>query len=271
MCLGACNGDDGCFMDCFKRGNEPPVGTNTNLVKTGSGTPQTSRTDDIACTNCGNVNDTPCFKTCLNCRRINKRARDKRKANGVKATRTPDQERRYRQRQKNKYDDRRESGLCPMCGKYPPFGYTLCVSCTESDRKSVEVRVADGLCWKCGKPNTSSNKTCPECIEKSVERQRVGRQELRDEVFAAYGGYVCACCGETNPGFLQLDHMHNDGREHRRSVGVSGVYRDLRDRGFPPGFQVLCSNCNWGKSQNGGVCPHHNKTLNPPVGEDYVI
>jgi hypothetical protein len=26
--------------------------------------------------------------------------------------------------------------------------------------------------------------------------------------------------------------------------------------GFPPGYQVLCMNCNHGKRMNNGVCPH---------------
>jgi hypothetical protein len=25
---------------------------------------------------------------------------------------------------------------------------------------------------------------------------------------------------------------------------------------FPPGFQLLCSNCNHGRARNGGICPH---------------
>lgn len=90
--------------------------------------------------------------------------------------------------------------------------------------------------------------------------------ELRDEVFAAYGGYVCACCGETEPLFLTLDHVGNNGNEHRRELAgetkdyrsMTGIatYRALKKAGFPAGYQVLCSNCNHGKHRNGGVCPH---------------
>jgi hypothetical protein len=25
---------------------------------------------------------------------------------------------------------------------------------------------------------------------------------------------------------------------------------------FPPGFRLLCSNCNFGRARNHGVCPH---------------
>ena len=86
-------------------------------------------------------------------------------------------------------------------------------------------------------------------------------QIVKDKLFAAYGGYRCSCCGETEPKFLQLDHIHNDGYKHRRLVSKSqkcglSIYQDLIKRGFPPIIQVLCANCNFGKSRNGGVCPH---------------
>lgn len=82
----------------------------------------------------------------------------------------------------------------------------------------------------------------------------------RDQVFAAYGGYKCACCGETEPMFLSIDHIDNNGAEERRSGLHSGsgysFYRWLRKTGFPSGYQVLCMNCQVGKHKNGGVCPH---------------
>ena len=82
----------------------------------------------------------------------------------------------------------------------------------------------------------------------------------RDQVFAAYGGYKCACCGESERLFLSIDHIDNNGAEERKSGLYSGsgyaFYRWLRKSGFPPGYQVLCMNCNMGKHKNGGVCPH---------------
>lgn len=80
---------------------------------------------------------------------------------------------------------------------------------------------------------------------------------VKDAVFAAYGGYVCACCGERNPVFMTIDHIHGCGHEQRKKHGLGGsFYAWLRRKGFPPGFQVLCFNCNLGRAKNGGVCPH---------------
>ena len=82
---------------------------------------------------------------------------------------------------------------------------------------------------------------------------------LKNEVFEAYGGWRCVCCGEEERAFLTMDHMENNGSKMRRE-GIHGhsyqFYRWLKKNGFPSGFQVLCSNCNVGKHKNGGVCPH---------------
>lgn len=86
------------------------------------------------------------------------------------------------------------------------------------------------------------------------------RARLKTEVFAAYGGPVCACCGETEPRFLTIDHIDNNGAAQRKELGYHGMgsqfHRWLKKNGFPPGYQILCMNCNFGKSRNGGACPH---------------
>jgi len=82
----------------------------------------------------------------------------------------------------------------------------------------------------------------------------------RNAVFAAYGGYTCNCCGETESLFLSIDHINNDGAEERKSGKYNGsgsaFYGWLRKNKFPSGYQVLCMNCQVGKHKNGGVCPH---------------
>ena len=101
----------------------------------------------------------------------------------------------------------------------------------------------------------------PEFRRQQVRRCKEWRNELKAEVYAAYGGACCACCGESEPNFLQLDHIDGDGCKHRKALGgpsASGIrtYQDLKQRGFPPGFQILCANCNFGRHRNGGTCPH---------------
>lgn len=82
------------------------------------------------------------------------------------------------------------------------------------------------------------------------------RNDLKAQIFEAYGAR-CNCCGETNTGFLSIDHVNGGGNEHRKSVGGGAqVYLDIIRRGFPEDFQILCYNCNLGRQWNEGVCPH---------------
>ena len=79
---------------------------------------------------------------------------------------------------------------------------------------------------------------------------------LRSMCFDHYGRQ-CACCGETELLFLTFDHINGGGNKHNRKVGY--IPRWLVSQGFPDGFQVLCMNCNLGRSINGGVCPHQER------------
>lgn len=86
------------------------------------------------------------------------------------------------------------------------------------------------------------------------------RARLRTEMIAAYGG-CCSCCGEAEPTFLQLDHIHNDGHLDRRINKTSAkLWASLKRQGWPrERHQLLCANCNFGKLMNGGICPHANR------------
>ena len=78
----------------------------------------------------------------------------------------------------------------------------------------------------------------------------------RAKVLDAYGRR-CACCGEATERFLTVDHVASNGKEMRQIHGTgNSFYMWLIRRGFPVGFQVLCFNCNIGRSMNGGICPH---------------
>lgn len=111
--------------------------------------------------------------------------------------------------------------------------------------------------------------TCIECDRiYARSRIRVLNKELRELVFTHYGGYVCACCGERERKFLTLDHVNNDGNAHRKATGRNAgvfTYQWIVQNNFPPGFQILCMNCNFGKSLNGGVCPHQARSNDYPA------
>lgn len=91
------------------------------------------------------------------------------------------------------------------------------------------------------------------------------RIEWRRLVFNHYGS-GCACCGESTQIFLTLDHIENNGNMHRLQIskgkssrGGWPIYKWLVRNNFPPGYQILCFNCNYAKSK--GECPHLSSNL----------
>jgi hypothetical protein len=62
--------------------------------------------------------------------------------------------------------------------------------------------------------------------------------------------------GEQDVHFLALDHINNDGNKSRAKYG-SGLsyFYMLKRKNFPPGYQILCHNCNLAKAFY-GTCPH---------------
>ena len=95
------------------------------------------------------------------------------------------------------------------------------------------------------------------------ERRRAWNRKLKAEVFKLYGGYRCVCCGETEPSMLTLDHINNDGGEHRRREPAmrwsKHLYAWILKQPKKPPLQVLCYNCNISKFRNNGICAHRIK------------
>ncbi len=151
-------------------------------------------------------------------------------------------------------------GLCQKCCCRSPVRSKrsdkycqICLDKTIATSKArAEKRTAGGKCRRCGNDRAKNHQLCRPCQAAGRDRY----QDLRDEVFAAYGGYKCQCCSETEPKFLQIDHVNNDGAEHRRQMkgGGNHLYGWLKKNGYPVGFQVLCANCN--RAKQFGPCPH---------------
>ena len=76
---------------------------------------------------------------------------------------------------------------------------------------------------------------------KNVKRQADNRRA----VIEGYGG-ECECCHSDYEPHLTIDHIDGGGTAERRT-GVTSIhlYARLRREGFPPGYRVLCWNCNW--------------------------
>jgi len=134
------------------------------------------------------------------------------------------------------------------------------------------------ICVRCGvdfMPSNGNQRFCLPCRPLATsEVKRVNEKEYRQrshakvwkEVFGHYShsSFSCACCGESEPDFLTLDHINNDGGEQRKSMGHRAgntFYGWLLRNGLPSGIQVYCSDCNSSKAKH-GECIH--KQRNPP-------
>lgn len=103
--------------------------------------------------------------------------------------------------------------------------------------------------------------------EQQLELKRKNHKEtypkLRLTILQFYGNgkLECVCCGENNTRFLTIDHVNNDGHEHRMKVKAGNLLRWIQTNRFPKGFQTLCFNCNSGRALNDGICPHKTESI----------
>ncbi len=132
----------------------------------------------------------------------------------------------------NRIVNNQQQRLCSICKKWKAI--------TEYNRATHRRKL--GFEYRC--------RLCSSALVRKLTHR------LKIEVLSAYGNR-CACCNETNVNFLTIDHINNDGKAHRKIVSGSKLYSWLRRHNFPKdGFQILCWNCNMGKSNNNGICPH---------------
>jgi len=156
-------------------------------------------------------------------------------------------------------------------------------TCKGCRKKAVAARreklKSEGRCIECRSPLKGGGTLCLGCKKIHLDRhhankERYGatskkrRRELKLAALMAYGGPSCACCKEEHLEFLTIDHIEKNGAEHRREMlkekgwkgderGMSGshTYLWLKQNNYPPGFRVLCFNCNFSLGHF-GYCPH---------------
>jgi hypothetical protein len=180
------------------------------------------------------------------------------------------------------YHEHKAKGLCVSCGKTKRGTQVFCDRCHQKRLKRQQTRrngllsyrTHAQLCISCGdKLLDRQYKWCLACRKKgrrtiaanrkkylnSKQHRYECRQRLKREVINAYGG-KCRCCSITEITMLTIDHLNNDGSQQRKHLGHGfAFYYWLRRNRYPPGFQVLCFNCNLSKHLRGGTCAHQVK------------
>jgi len=91
-------------------------------------------------------------------------------------------------------------------------------------------------------------------------KKRTGPKERftrKLNIIQHYGG-KCVCCGETEPRFLTIDHIHGRKGLNEKEKKMTGgeLYKWLKRNNYPKDdYQLLCYNCNCAKGFY-GKCPH---------------
>jgi hypothetical protein len=87
-------------------------------------------------------------------------------------------------------------------------------------------------------------------LDKENKRKKEIRDARKIEVLSHYGNGKLCCvwpdCEVSDVDMLTIDHVNNNGAEHRRELGTKGkanhLYRILKSSGYPEGYQTLCAN-----------------------------
>jgi len=165
----------------------------------------------------------------------------------------------YRKYDKARVRRARQRRICVSCGGRL-YGRSLCRKCLLNryrwEHRLKRNRRLSGLCTECGCKRESSYLTCYRCRTHSKSFYLRRRRKIRGRILARYGK-VCRCCGTSEPFFLNLDHVENDGKADRQKLGNTyALYEKLlKLDGVSPRYQLLCWNCNMAKAHY-GICPH---------------
>ena len=156
----------------------------------------------------------------------------------------------------------RKDRHCKVCGCLIEKRRSLCPKHIRNVQHWKEMkkirsdnRIKAGLCIACGKsPPVPNGLKCDICLGTSRTLARDTYRKIRLEVIALYGG-KCVCCGETEPDFLTLDHINNDGFLQRKRYPSGSASYKIVMKERPTDIQILCYNCNCAKGHY-GICPH---------------
>lgn len=178
--------------------------------------------------------------------------------------------REHQRKQAERRRERRQKGFCDVCGLPTNTEKLTCEKCRqirlEKEKARIEKYKITNQCICCGKKKSEEEKYqfCDKCRLK----KKIKRQEIRQTIFDHYGQKCnCSCgCNVTNPNHLTLDHIENNGAEHRKQVGKSEFfYRWVIKNNFPDDLQILCFNCNCAKSNYGGCLEEDIKVKKPSL------
>lgn len=96
------------------------------------------------------------------------------------------------------------------------------------------------LCKFCFSNNKIKKYICNNCNNKLKRNYQIN---LKLKAYQQYGN-ACNICGCNKLEFLTIDHINNDGAQHRKNI--YNIYSWLKINNYPTNnYQLLCFNCNY--------------------------
>lgn len=104
---------------------------------------------------------------------------------------------------------------------------------------NIEYRT-NKLCKFCFSNKKIKKYICNYCNNKLKRNYQIN---LKLRAYQQYGN-SCKNCGCNKLNFLTIDHINNDGAQHRKKI--YNIYSWLKTNNYPTNnFQILCFNCNY--------------------------
>lgn len=147
---------------------------------------------------------------------------------------------------------RTESCGCGRRRPEPPAGKGWCRTCRRFRELDDFYSLRSGpqghypQCKKCYRDYVESKRPRIRTTRRKWERR------VREEAVAHYGK-ECACCGEEQLEFLNVEPVRNRGRKKTTAWW-------LKKNGYPKGFRVYCFNCTTARGLY-GHCPHERQIV----------
>ena len=124
----------------------------------------------------------------------------------------------------------------PSSQRHPSYICNQCMSEKNAEWYSEHRKYRDA----------ATRKWCKEHPDQYRAKKREQSHRRKIKALTHYSPNLrCQHCGFSDVRALSIDHINNDGYSHRKKLGRRGgaIYCWLITNNFPPGYQVLCMNC----------------------------
>lgn len=193
-----------------------------------------------------------------------------------------------KERSRKSYENRKNNGLCPKCGrKLDRQGY-YCNECLEKNREyrreNRKFYIAYGLCSNCGKEKVfGSEKQCISCREKSYLNRKPPTEEQKKRQSEKFKEYqknlykkrseegICTRCGKTKAAYGRkkcFNCLSKDSELHKKRIFSRKDIKEYRKENnlcYHCGAKIenaktqICSKCLERCKENGLKSRHNNE------------